>query len=284
MTANPSLSGDGLPDETTPAVPLLLYLFRHGETAWTLSGQYTGRTDIPLTPRGEDAARELGARIRDIPFARVLTSPLLRARQTCELARLATPSEIEPDLTEWAYGDDEGRFPAVILKARPGWSLFRDGAPHGETPAQIGERADRLLSKLRLMAGNIALFSHGHFGRVLAVRWIGLAAGQAQHLLLDTASVSVLCYDHDLTDAPAIALWNSAARHPLDSHLRPPIAKRTSLQQTTIERRENERGRERYRAIDLGRLWRHPANIYLPSTRSGSSDERLVARAEKDMP
>ena len=258
MTTSPSLSVDGLRNETGLAAPLRLYLLRHGETAWSLSGQYTGRTDIPLTPRGEDAARELGARIRDIPFARVLTSPLRRARQTCELARLATPPEIDPDLTEWDHGDDEGRFPADVLKAQPGWNLFRDGAPHGETPGQIAERADRLLARLRMMAGNIALFSHGHFGRVLAARWIGLAVGHAQHLLLDTASVSVLCYAHDLTDAPAIALWNSAAHHPLDSHLQPPVASTRPMKQPALERSANE-GRENP-AVQPVRadLWGHP--------------------------
>ena len=258
MTANPSLSVNGLRNETSRAAPLSLYLFRHGETAWSLSGQYTGRTDISLTPQGEDAARALGARIRDIPFARVLTSPLQRARKTCELARLATPSEIEPDLTEWDHGDNEGRFPTDILKAQPGWNLFRDGAPHGETSGQIAKRADRLLSRLRMMAGNIALFSHGHIGRVLAVRWIGLDVGHAQHLLLDTASVSVLCYDHDLTDAPAIALWNSAAHHPLDSRLHPPIADARPLQQPALERWPNE-GRENQAMPPIrADLWGHP--------------------------
>ena len=257
MTANPSLSNDGLRNEKKLA-PLRLYLFRHGETAWSLSGQYTGRTDISLTPRGEDAARALGARIRDIPFARVLTSPLQRARRTCELARLATPSEIESDLTEWDHGDDEGRFPADILKAQPGWNLFRDGAPHGETPGQVTERADRLLSTLRRMAGNIGLFSHGHFGRVLAVRSIGLDVGHAQHLLLDAASVSVLCYDHDLADAPAIALWNSAAHHPFGSHLHPPIADARPMKQPVIERWANE-GRENPAVPSIrADLWGHP--------------------------
>ena len=258
MTANPSLSRDGRRNETNPAAPLRLYLFRHGETAWSLSGQYTGRTDISLTPRGEDAARALGTRIRDIPFARVLTSPLQRARQTCELARLATPPEVEPELTEWDHGDDEGRFPADVLKAQPGWNLFRDGAPHGETPGQVAERADRVLARLRMMTGNIALFSHGHFGRVLAARWIGLDVGHAQHLLLDTASVSVLCYDHDLRDAPAIALWNSAAHHPFDSHLHPPIADTRPLQKPALERWTNE-GRENPAVSPIrADLWGHP--------------------------
>ena len=258
MTTHTSLSSDGLQDETRPAAPLRLYLFRHGETAWSLSGQYTGRTDIALTPSGEQAAKELGTRIRSIPFARVLTSPLQRARQTCDLAQLATPSEIEPDLTEWDHGDDEGRWPSDVLKAQPGWNLFRDGAPHGETPVQIGERADRLIARLRMMAGNIALFTHGHFGRVLAVRWIGLTVGHAQRLLLDTASLSVLCYDHDLTDTPAIAVWNSAAHHPLDSHLHPSTADTTPLKRPAIERWENEGGENPAVPPIRADLWGHP--------------------------
>ncbi len=258
MTTNSSLSKEALRNEASLTAPLCLYLVRHGETAWSLSGQYTGRTDISLTPIGEDSARELGARIRDIPFARVLTSPLQRARQTCELARLATPSEIEPDLTEWNHGDDEGRFPADVLKAQPGWNLFEDGAPNGETPGQIGERADRLLARLRTMTGNIALFSHSHFGRALAARWIGLTVGEAQHLLLDTASVSVLCYDHDRTAAPAIALWNSAAHHPVDSHLHPPAADTTPAKQSATQRSENKSGKNPAVQKIRADLWGHP--------------------------
>ena len=200
----------------TTRMPLRLYLIRHGETAWSLSGQYTGRTDIPLTAHGEDAARKLGQRLRDTPFAHVLSSPLLRARRTCELAGLSPVAEMESDLTEWDNGDYEGQTPADILGSRPGWNLFRDGSPHGETPAQISTRADRFIARLRALDGNIALFSHGHFGRVLAARWIGLSVAQAQRFLLSTASLSVLCYEHDRTDQPAIALWNSAAHETFD--------------------------------------------------------------------
>ena len=192
------------------STPLRLYLIRHGETAWSLSGQYTGRTDIPLTAHGEDTARELGQRLRDIPFAHVLTSPLKRAQQTCALAGLLPAPKIEPDLAEWDNGDDEGRTPADVLASRPDWNLFRDGSPHGETPGQISTRADRLITRVRAWDGNIALFSHGHLGRVLAARWIGLPVAQAEHFLLNTASLSILCYEHDCTDQPAIALWNSA--------------------------------------------------------------------------
>jgi broad specificity phosphatase PhoE len=196
---------------TRQPVPLRLYLIRHGETAWSVSGQYTGRTDIPLTARGQAVARELGAHLRCIPFAHVLTSPLQRAEQTCALAGLGPPPEIEPDLAEWDNGDNEGRTPADILASRPGWNLFRDGSPHGETPGQVSRRADRLMARLRLLAGNVALFSHGHFGRVLGARWIRLSVEQAQHFLLDPASLSVLCYEHDHGAEPAIALWNSPA-------------------------------------------------------------------------
>jgi broad specificity phosphatase PhoE len=211
MTASASLSSHGVPGQASALLPLCLYLVRHGETEWSRSGRYTGRTDIPLNTRGEDAAREAGRRMQDISFAHVLTSPLQRARQTCELAGLATAAEIEPDLTEWDNGDDEGRLRAEVIKCRPGWNLFRDGAPHGETAAQVCARADRLITRLRTLAGNVALFSHGHFCRVLAVRWVGLSVEQAQHFLLNTASLSVLCYERGRTDAPAIALWNSGA-------------------------------------------------------------------------
>lgn len=201
---------------TTIPMPLRLYLIRHGETVWSLSGQYTGRTDIPLTAHGEDAARELGRCLRGIPFAHVLTSPLQRAQQTCALAGLTPVSEIEPDLAEWDNGDYEGRTPADILASRPGWNLFRDGPPHGETPARISNRADRVIARLRALEGNIAIFSHGHFGRVLAARWIGLPVRQAQHFLLSTASLSILGYEHNLAEESAIVLWNAASKRILD--------------------------------------------------------------------
>jgi probable phosphoglycerate mutase len=188
-----------------------IYLIRHGETEWSLSGQHTGRTDIPLTAPGEDGARELGQRLRDIQFARVLTSPRQRARRTCELAGLGSAAEIEPDLAEWDYGDYEGQRSANILQARPDWNLFRDGCPRGETPAQISDRADRLIARLRVLEGNVALFSHGHFGRVLAARWIGLPVSEAQRFLLDTASLSILGYEPNHVESPVIALWNAGS-------------------------------------------------------------------------
>ena len=188
-----------------------LYLVRHGETAWSLSGQHTGRTDIPLTEQGEQDARELAERLRGVSFSRVFTSPLKRARRTCELADLNKVAEVEPDMAEWDYGDYEGQRAGDIRKGRPDWNIFRDGGPRGESPAQISERADRLIAKLRTFDGDIAIFSHGHFGRVLAVRWIGLGIEQAQHFLLRTASLSILGYGHNFADEPAIILWNAVS-------------------------------------------------------------------------
>jgi len=189
--------------------PLRLHLIRHGETAWALSGQYTGRTDIPLTAQGEDEAYNVGQRLRGVPFIHVLTSPLRRAQQTCALAALGPKTTIDPDLTEWDNGDDEGHTHLEILQSRPGWNLFRDGSPGGESPCQISARADRIINQLCMLKGDVALFSHGHFGRVLAARWIGLTVEQAQHFLFSTAAHSILCYDHDGTGSPVIALWNT---------------------------------------------------------------------------
>jgi probable phosphoglycerate mutase len=187
-----------------------IHLIRHGETEWSLSGQHTGRTDIPLTARGEDAARELGRRLQDISFAHVLTSPRRRALRTCELAGLGAAAEIAPDLAEWNYGDYEGMRTGEILAARPGWMIYRDGCPNGEMPAEISDRADRFIARLRGLGGNIALFSHGHFGRVLATRWIGLPVIEARRFDLDTTSLSILRYDYNDTEWPVIALWNMA--------------------------------------------------------------------------
>ena len=189
-----------------------LYLMRHGETAWSLSGQHTGRTDIPLIEQGEQDARKLAERLRAVKFSRVFTSPLQRARRTCELAGLGDLAEIEPDLVEWDYGDYEGLRPVDIRKAQPDWNVFQDGCPGGEAPGQISARADRLITRLRTLEGNIALFSHGHFGRVLAARWIGLEIRQAQALLLSTASISILGYEHNVAEVPAIVLWNAVSK------------------------------------------------------------------------
>jgi probable phosphoglycerate mutase len=185
-----------------------LYLIRHGETAWSLSGQHTGRTDIPLTAQGEQEARALADGLRAVTFSRVFTSPRQRARRTCELVGLNAGAQIEPDLAEWDYGDYEGQLSADIRKGRPDWNIFRDGCPHGESPVDVSDRADRLMAQVRALQGNIAVFSHGHFGRALAARWIGLPIDQAQHFRLSTASVSILGYEPS-TDDSAFVLWNA---------------------------------------------------------------------------
>lgn len=228
----------------TTARPALVrvWLVRHGETEWSLSGQHTGRTDITLTAHGEEQARGLGLRLRETTFANVLSSPLKRARQTCTLAGVDATPEIDPDLAEWDYGGYEGLTSAEIHASRPDWNIFRNGAPNGETPKQVSARADRLIARLRSMEGNIAVFSHGHFGRVLGVRWIGLPIDEAQHFLLDTASLSVLGYEHHRTDQPAIALWNSASPGPFDSAPRQEADDSTMMLKRAIERWENEGG------------------------------------------
>ena len=189
--------------------PLRLYLIRHGETEWSLDRRHTGRTDIPLTANGEDKARELGKHLRDIQFSHVLTSPLKRAQQTCALVGLAQVPQIEPDLVEWDYGDYEGKQSVDIRKQRPDWTIFRDGCPHGEMPTQISARADQLIARLRMLDGNIALFSHGQFGGVLAARWIWLTVVEAQHFPLGTASFSIFAFDSHHPTVPVIALWNA---------------------------------------------------------------------------
>jgi broad specificity phosphatase PhoE len=224
--------------------PLRIYLIRHGETAWSLSGQYTGRANIPLTTHGEDEARELGLRIQNTPFTHVFTSPLTRAQQTCALVGLNGTPEIVPDLMEWDNGDDEGRTPEDVLASRPGWNLFRDGSPNGESPADISARADRVIARVRLLKGNVALFCHSHFGRVFAARWLGLTAEHAQQFLFDTASLSVLCYEHDSLDEPAIALWNSAACATFAPALSQSERETRSINRRAIERWDNEGGEQ----------------------------------------
>lgn len=186
-----------------------VYLLRHGETAWSLSGQHTGRTDLPLTANGERRASQLRGRLHGITFNHVLTSPLQRARRTCELAGLGGAVLVEPDLREWDYGDFEGRTTADIRTPHPGWEVFVDGCPHGESVEQISQRADRVLAGLRQRDGTIALFSHGQFLRALAVSWIGLPVRAGRHFALDTASISMLDYGHPDREVPAISLWNS---------------------------------------------------------------------------
>jgi probable phosphoglycerate mutase len=189
-------------------MPLDAYLVRHGETEWSASGRHTGRTDIPLTRLGEEHAAWLAGRLRSVRFTHVFTSPRLRARRTCELAGWGAAAVVDPDLAEWDYGDYEGLRTAEILKARPGWSLFRDGCPNGESPGHAAGRADGLIARLRLLDGKVALFSHGHFGRVLGARWAGLPVEASARLGLDTASLGILGFERGDPAAPVISLWN----------------------------------------------------------------------------
>jgi broad specificity phosphatase PhoE len=186
----------------------VIYIARHGETAWTITGQHTGLTDLPLTAKGECNARALADRLKGLAFARVLASPLQRARQTCSLAGFGSVAEVERDLVEWDYGRYEGLTSKEIRAERPDWELFRDGAPGGESPAQVIERADRLWKGVREIQGNVMLFTSGHFIRVLAARWIGLEPSvHGKSFLLSTASLSAVGYDSELS-RPVIRLWN----------------------------------------------------------------------------
>ena len=188
-----------------------IYLARHGETAWSLSGQHTGLTDLALTERGERNAGQLGNRLSGLAFAKVFTSPLQRAVRTAELAGFTAVAEVDRDLLEWNYGDYEGRRTTEIHVERPDWQLFRDGCPGGESPSQVGARADRVVHRMRALEGDVLVFSSGHFLRVLAARWLGLDPAAGRFLLLSTASVSALSYEHDLSE-PVIRLWNDT-RH-----------------------------------------------------------------------
>ncbi len=185
----------------------MVYLVRHAETAWTLTGQHTGRTDLPLTESGERAARELGSRLAGLRVERYWSSPLQRARRTAELAMPDALVETDVDLMEWDYGAYEGRRTADIEVERPGWRLFRNGCPGGETLESVGTRADRIVGRIRAFEGNVLLFGHREILRILAVRWIGLAPKEGRCLQLATASLSALGYDHDLTE-PVILAWN----------------------------------------------------------------------------
>ncbi len=190
----------------------VIYVARHGETAWSLTGQYTGLTDLPLTERGERNARQLGERLKELTFVKVLTSPLQRARRTCELSGFGAVAEVDPDLVEWNYGQYEGRRTAEIQAERPGWLLFRDGCPGGESPAQVAARADRVVERVRAVPGDVLLFSSGHFIRVLACRWLGLEpTNNSRYFMLSTASLSALGYEGSLA-RPVIRLWNET-RH-----------------------------------------------------------------------
>jgi probable phosphoglycerate mutase len=184
-----------------------IHVIRHGETAWTETRQHTGLTDIPLTERGERQARRFGAHLRGQTYPHVFTSPLQRAKRTCELAGFSSAARIDPDLVEWNYGDYEGLTRDQILNQCPGWRIFRDGCPNGESVAAVGTRADRVIGRLRTLDGDVLVFSSGHFMRVFAARWLGLDASYGGLFLLSTTTLSVLGYDHDKTE-PVIRLWN----------------------------------------------------------------------------
>ena len=193
------------------AIPLpVVHLARHGETAWSLSGQHTGLTDLPLTERGERNARQLGKRLEGLTFAKVVTSPLQRASRTCELAGFGNVAAIDRDLVEWSYGEYEGLRTADIQRKRPGWQLFRDGCPGGESADQVGARADRVVERVRAIDADVLLFSSGHFLRVLAARWLGLDPTAGQFFTLSTASLSALGYEHDRSE-PVIRVWNDTS-------------------------------------------------------------------------
>ena len=192
------------------ALPMV-YLVRHGETAWTVTAQHTGRTDLPLNEQGERQARDAGARLAALRLDRILSSPLQRARRTAELALPRSMVEADDDLMEWDYGAYEGRSTVDIELERPGWRLFRDGCPGGETLDSVGARADRVIGRIRARGGNALVVAHREILRVLAVRWIGLEPGEGRRLLLATVSLSVLGYDHDLTE-PVIHAWNGLGR------------------------------------------------------------------------
>lgn len=193
----------------------VVYLARHGNTAWTHSGQHTGLTDLPLTPDGERNARQLGERLKGLTFEKVFTSPLQRASRTCEIAGYGDRAVTVPDLVEWNYGEYEGLTSVEIRKVRPDWQLFRDGCPGGESPEQIAARADRVVHCIRKLNANVLLFSSGHFIRVLAAGWLGLGAiSSGKYFLLSPASLSSLGYEHDLS-RPVIRLWND------DHHVEP---------------------------------------------------------------
>lgn len=188
---------------------LQLCVVRHGETSWSLTGQHTGRTDLPLTANGERMAGDLAHGLEGVRFSRVLTSPRLRARMTCQLAGLGGTAEVVPDLAEWDYGDYEGLRGSEVEGLRPGWNIWRDGCPGGESPLQVSQRADRFIAGLQTVGGRVAIFSHGQFGRALAARWIGLEISEGRHLLFGPARLGVLGHDGDHPGRRVISLWNA---------------------------------------------------------------------------
>ncbi|HXC49445.1 MAG TPA: histidine phosphatase family protein [Candidatus Limnocylindrales bacterium] len=192
-------------------MPAELWLVRHGETAWSIAGRHTGTTDLPLTENGRAAAEAAGRRLGGIEFARVVTSPLARARETCSLAGFGERAEILAELAEWNYGEDEGVTTAAIRETRPGWTIWTHGPRGGESREQVASRADRTIAGIRRVEGRTLAFCHGHFSRVLAARWIGLPLVQARHLRLETAAISVLGWERETA---AIRLWNDTGKLP----------------------------------------------------------------------
>jgi probable phosphoglycerate mutase len=190
-----------------------LFLARHGDTAWTDSRQRTGRTDLPLNEHGEEHARQLADRLQRFSFVRVFTSPLKRASKTCALAGFAEVAKVDPDLMEWDYGQFEGKLTRQILKERPGWELFRDGCPDGESPQDVAARSDRFIGRVRGVEGDVLAFSSAHIIRMIAARWLGLPPGAGRLFFCRPASVGVLGFEHNNRDEPIIGLWNYVA-HP----------------------------------------------------------------------
>jgi len=193
----------------TPSPLPILYLARHGDTAWTDSRRHTGRTDVPLNERGEERARQLGAWLRQFSLTRVFTSPLLRASRTCELAGFGEVAEVDADLVEWDYGRFEGKLTGEILTDRPGWELFRDGCLDGESPQDVAARADRFIARVLGLTGDVLAFSSGHIIRMIAARWNGMPPAAGRVFFCRPASVGVLGFEHDSRDEPILRLWNS---------------------------------------------------------------------------
>lgn len=183
-----------------------VFVIRHGETEWSLNGRHTGTTDIPLTENGRRAAQRLGSALAKNSFSIVLSSPMQRARETCELAGLGDAAVVDQDLVEWDYGRYEGLTPSQIRETAPDWLIFRDGCPEGEAPEQVAYRVDRAIARVRAASGDVAIFAHGHVLRVFAARWIGLPASGGQHFVLGTGALSILGYYHDI---PAVRIWNA---------------------------------------------------------------------------
>ena len=191
-----------------------LFLARHGDTAWTDSRQRTGRTDLPLNERGEERARQIGEQLRRFEFVRVFTSPLQRASKTCALAGFGAVAEVDPNLFEWDYGRFEGKLTKEVLSERPGWELFRDGCPDGESPGDVAARADDFIAKVRRIDGDVLAFSSGHVIRMIAARWLGLPPGNGRFFYCRPASVGVLAFEHGKRDEPIIGLWNYVRQQP----------------------------------------------------------------------